>query len=475
MFFKQILSTTVFFSLTWTSTSLAQLTPESQFPFRVSTHKHNCQSKSNSSVSNLHLLFAQTGTPKVPSGILEPTRPGLPPSPSTPLETPTPIELLTPPSETPLNSPTELDVKVKVREVEVLGSTVFSSEELEAVVAPFIGKEATFEDLLAIRTAITKLYLDNGYTTSGAFLPPQDLTDGIVTIQVVEGAIERIEINGLSHLRSSYVRDRLNLAAKTPINLRTLEEALQLLQINPLLDSVQAELSAGTAPGLSVLTLNLKEAKAFSGSISLENRESPSIGSLGGNFKLNHNNLLGFGDRAYAEYEITEGLDKYNVGYQFPVNAHDGTVNVRYEKYDSEIVEEPFSDLDIESDSYTLSLGFRQPIIRTTTSEFALSLSLDLRQSRTFLFEDEPFSFSVGPEDGKSRITALRFSQEWINRYPKRVLAARSQFSFGLDAFDATINDLGVDGRFTSWLGQFQWVEALSPDIILVARVGKQI
>ncbi|NEP14368.1 MAG: ShlB/FhaC/HecB family hemolysin secretion/activation protein [Symploca sp. SIO2C1] len=417
--------------------------------------------------------LAQT-PPDIPSGILEPTRPDLPPLPTTPPETPTPI-LPTPETpETPETPDSELGVKVKVERVEILGSNVFSPAELEAAVAEFIGREATFEELLEIRTIIAQLYTDNGYTTSGAFLPPQDLTDGVVIVQVVEGAIEQIEIEGLERLHEGYVRSRLGLAAQPPINLQRLEEALQLLQLNPLLDSVQAELSAGTAPGLSVLTLNLREASPWVAEVSLDNHNSPSIGSLGGTVALAHNNLLGFGDRLSAEYSLTTGLDNYDLSYEIPLNPRDGSLNVSYTNSYSQIVEEPFSQFDINSRSYTLSVGFRQPFIRTPTKELALGLSFDLRQSQTFLLEDIPFSFSLGPDDGKSRVSVLRFSQDWINREPSRVLAARSQLSFGLDIFDPTINDTSVDGLFTSWLGQFQWVQALGTDTILIGRIGAQ-
>jgi hemolysin activation/secretion protein len=69
----------------------------------------------------------------------------------------------------------------------------------------------------------------------------------------------------------------------------------------------------------------------------------------------------------------------------------------------------------------------------------------------------------------------IRFSQDWVNRGTRRVLAARSQFSLGIDAFDATINDTGTDGRFFSWLGQFQWVQQLSSRNLLVARIDAQL
>ena len=87
---------------------------------------------------------------------------------------------------------------------------------------------------------------------------------------------------------------------------------------------------------------------------------------------------------------------------------------------------------------------------------------------------DEPFSFSLGAEDGKSNVTVLRFSQDWVKRDAKSVLAARSQFNVGIDAFDATTNNTGTDGEFFIWQGQFQWVEQLSPRVLLIARVGGQ-
>jgi hemolysin activation/secretion protein len=158
----------------------------------------------------------------------------------------------------------------------------------------------------------------------------------------------------------------------------------------------------------------------------------------------------------------------------FPVNPRDGTVNISYGSSSSRIVEQPFADLDINADSYNVSLGFRQPIVRTPKSEFTVGVSLDLRQSQTYLFENVPYSFSLGPENGKSKLTVLRLNQDWINRSTTRVLAARSQFSLGLNALGSTSNETGIDGQFTSWLGQFQWVEALGGNTIFLARAAAQ-
>ncbi|EKQ69498.1 hemolysin activation/secretion protein [Leptolyngbyaceae cyanobacterium JSC-12] len=430
--------------------------------------------------------IAQTPAPsQAPASQERPvTNPLLPPRPDLepfPEITPTPLPpspLQIPPSSTP-PAPESIPMPaatVYVDRVLVQGSKIFSEEELASVVRPFEKRHLTFEQLLEIRSAITKLYSDRGYITSGAFLPPQDdLATGTIKIQVVEGELERLEIRGLQRLRDRYVRRRLERAAKTPLNLREIESALQLLQINPLLSSVRAELRAGTAPGRSVLVVNLQEAKAFRAAALLENRDPPSVGSVRGSLIVGHDNLLGLGDRFSAELGLTSGITELELAYAIPLNSRDGTWNVRYERTRSQIVEEPFSILDINSNSETVSFGFRQPLMRTSTHEFALGLLMDFRRSQSFLFNDLPFSFSPGSEQGEAKVRVLRFTQDWINRGSNRVLAARSQLSFGLPILGATQNEAGIDGIFFSWVGQFQWVQAINQDITAIARIAAQL
>jgi hemolysin activation/secretion protein len=369
------------------------------------------------------------------------------------------------------------ETKIKVTEIKVLGSSIFSEQQLQKIVAPFLNQELTFEDLLTLRTVVTKLYTDQGYTTSGAFLPIQDVTDGIVEIQIVEGAIETIEIQGLSHLTPNYIRSRLNLATTSPVNIKRLEEALQLLQFDPIIKKIDAELTAGTTQGKNILMVNVTENPALNVSLELNNYDSPSVGSFGPTGIIESKNLLGLGDSFYADYRLTEGVDSANIQYQIPVNAKDGKVTFSYENDKITIVEDPFSRLNINSESETFSVGFKQPLIRNTKTELALGLSLDIRDSQTYLEGNKPLSFSGDPvNNGKSKVTALRFSQEWVNRGKKTVLAARSQFSFGLDLFDPTINNNNYpDGQFTNWLGQFQWVQILGKDTLLITRLGTQL
>ncbi len=394
------------------------------------------------------------------------------PSPESPQSSP---ELLPSPNPQPSEITSPEGERFLIKKVEVLGSTVLQ-EQIAALIKPFENRKVTFEELIGLRSMITQLYINNGYVTSGAFLlNNQALNSGSVQIQVVEGELEQINISGLNRLRESYVRSRIAIAAKRPLNRQRLEEALQLLQLDPLISQVNAELTVGSTPGRNILQVRLREAPAFHAGVSIENRQAPSIGSTGGRLFVAHDNLLGFGDRLSAEYEITEGLNLYDFNYAIPVNARNGIIGLRYGNSDSRIIEDDFRELDIKSETRTFSLSFRQPVSRSPTSEFALGLALDIRRNQTFLLDDIPYSFSEGPEDGESKVTVIRFSQDWVNRGARRVLAARSQFSIGLDTFDATSNNTGTDGRFFAWLGQFQWVQQLSPRTLFLARVDAQL
>ena len=365
----------------------------------------------------------------------------------------------------------------KVKRIKINGSSIFKPVDFKAIVDPLIGKQATLEEILQLRTAITNLYVEKGYTTSGAFFPVQNGSDGVINVQVIEGKLEDIEINGLQGLSKSYVESRLKLATDRPLNVRSLEQAIQLLQQNSLIDSVDSQLVSGSAPGLSVLKLDLAEAPSVSTRFIVANDESPNIGEYRATAAIAHQNLLGFGDRFSAEYGLTDGLDRFSFGYSVPINARDGNLFVSYGDNSSQITDSFFSPVDIESESRSINFGLRQPIIKNTQSELALSLAVDLRDSETFLNED---SVSFDPdrlgESGESNVTALRLSQEWYSRSGRNVLGASSQFSLGIDAFDATIDDTGTDGQFFSWLGQFQWLKALNNerDALLITRLASQ-
>ena len=150
-----------------------------------------------------------------------------------PKELPTPeppLPSILPPVPVPERRGAIPQVKVFVREVRVLGSTVFTPQELAQVTDPYRNREITSEDMESLRLAMTLLYVKHGYSTSGALVPDQAITDGVLTLQIIEGTLSRINVEGNYWFRSSYFTSRLQRDAGPPVNVHLLQERLRLFQ-----------------------------------------------------------------------------------------------------------------------------------------------------------------------------------------------------------------------------------------------------
>ncbi|MGH8614237.1 MAG: ShlB/FhaC/HecB family hemolysin secretion/activation protein [Gammaproteobacteria bacterium] len=387
--------------------------------------------------------------------------------PEVPLEKPSPLPRLTPPpAPLPEEQRLSSQLEVFVRRIKLNGNAVISNQELGAVVAPYENRKLSSEDLQSLRQALTVYYINKGYVNSGALIPDQQVKDGVIEIQIVEGTLTEIALSGNDWLRDSYLRKRLRLGSEEALNLKTLQERMQLLQQNRLIERLNAELKPGLKPGEGILHVQVEEARPYELGVSFNNHQSTSVGELRGEVYAAHYNLTGFGDALSARYGITEGLDDFGASYSFPLTARDTRLNLYFDRSDSDIVEQPFDAFGIASETETYGLSLSHPFYHTPRRQFLAELVFERRRSETFLGGD-PFPFSLGPEDGESNVTVLRLRQEWVDRSPNQVLALRSTLSFGFDALGATQNGTTEDGedisdgQFFAWLGQFQWVRRL--------------
>ena len=415
-----------------------------------------------------------------PIGPLNPPPPSSQPLPEPipPTFLPPPNQLLPPPSPpTPLpQPPADFPETITVQRFDVVGSTVFSPQDFAQITRPFTQRPISLAELFQVRSAITQLYVDRRYINSGAYIPPQQLQAGVVKVQVVEGGLEDIQVVGTRRLNPNYIRSRIAIATRKPLNRDRLLEALQLLQLNPLIRSISAELAAGSQPGQSLLQVRVTEAPSFDVQLALDNSRPPSVGTNQRQIQISEANLLGLGDRLLANYANTDGSNTLDLSYSLPINAENGTLSFNAGLSFSRVVQEPFDVLDIQSQARYLELELRQPVLQTPEREFVLGVVGTQRQSRTTLFDGEiPFPGLGADEEGRTRITALRFFQEatWRNR--QEVVALRSQFAVGVDGLTSTINVEPPDSRFFAWQLQAQWVRLLAPDTPLVMRGSLQV
>ena len=391
-----------------------------------------------------------------------------------------PVDDLLDPAQERLDQPplSTDDMPFKITRFEFQDNTAFNDEALRKVTQTFVGDNKTFADIAAARSAVTQLYIDSGYATSGAIVPPQQVVDGIVKLQIVEGSLAEIEVMGTRRLNRGYISSRIGVGANAPLNVNRLVERLQLLQSDPLVEIVSADLQASPEPGENILVVSVVEADSFGMTYTLDNNRSPSVGTVRHQLQVTEGNLTGLGDRLSVGYTLTSGSDGVDADYTITLSPYGTTLNLAVNLSENEVIEDPYDVLEIDSDSDFYELTLEHPLWQTPTQELAIGLTASHQRSQTTLGLDDigPTPLSAGADnEGRTRVSALRVFQEWTSRSPKQVLALRSQFNLGVDAFDATINDNAPDSRFLSWQGQAQWVNVLAPDTLLLLRGSAQL
>lgn len=421
-------------------------------------------------------LLAQVAPP-----IFDPTlRSGEPRAPlKKEFKPPTPPPSLTLPS---VPAPPEGDVqkdlgqvRVLVNAIQVTGNTVFPDSEIKTITAPYENRIVNTEDLERLRLSLTLLYINNGYITSGAVIPDQDVKDGVIQIQIIEGTLSRIDVEGTSWFRPSYLRDRVALGARPPLKLEPIQERLQLLQRDPRIERINAELRPGDERGQSVLAVKVKETRPWKVWLDFNNYQTPIVGAERGLITLAHQNVTGHGDPFSITYGGSRGVHPIiDTSYTLPLNRYDTTFTASYRRNEFLVVDDQFRALDLNSESEIFGFTLRHPVYRSLTDELAVAVTgehLYNKITSAFDLPGQPFIFIPGSSDtGVNQVSALRFIQEYQHRTPSSVIALRSRVSVGFDVLGATINSRDVrtsegeplpSGRFVSWLGQIQAVKRL--------------
>ncbi|MBD2353258.1 ShlB/FhaC/HecB family hemolysin secretion/activation protein [Tolypothrix sp. FACHB-123] len=381
---------------------------------------------------------------------------------------------------TPEASPPADSQQITVNKVQLIGSSFSNSEAIQSILKSVEGQTVSLASLKNIADQITGWYFEQGYITSLATVDESSIKDGTVTIQVIEGSIEEIQIDPpTKRIHPDYVRSRLSMGSHKPFSQPKLEEQLRLLQIDPLFTKVEASIRPGTNVGQSIVVVRVTETKPFDLILSADNYSPPSLGSERLGIGAIYRNLTGLGDQLSAAYYFSTksgGSNLYDFTYQVPLNPMNGTLQLRTAINQVKVVQAPFDIFDIRGESSLYEITYRQPIVRSLSQEFALSLGFSVQNGQTFTFAG-PTPFGIGPDnDGNSQTRTIRFSQDYVQRSLEGVWGLRSQFNFGIGAFDATINpDPKPDGRFFSWLLQLQRQQKLSQNHLLIAQLDLQL
>lgn len=383
-------------------------------------------------------------------------------------------QVQTQPGVAPMSAASESDLAVG--QIQIVGNTAFDDAALRSIAAPFEGRALSDEALEDLRLRLTRHYIDAGFINSGAVIPERTTTDGALRVQVIEGHLSEVRISGPHHYRSGYLPRRIAPDPDEALNVRQLQEDMQLLLQDGVVAQINAQLKPGAAPGQSILEAFVREGPRFRARVSTSNDRPPSVGESGGMLMLSARNLIGLNDQTQVSLGFTRGYESYGIQQTMDLSSPSVSVFLKAGRSDGNIVESSIRDLDITSEQDSAELGVTGQLIHTLRRSLSLSLSSYYTDTETFLL-GIPFSFSRGVEEGRSTVAGLRGAVDFTHRGASEVIAARSVLNVGLNAYGATVHESTdlPDSRFVVWNSQFQYVRLLWGRVgEFVARGGVQ-
>lgn len=253
-------------------------------------------------------------------------------------------------------------------------------EDLEAMVklvnqVEFERGWITIEQLDAIALAVTEYYRENGFILATAFVPEQEVGDGIVRLNVLEGRLGDVAVSNQLIFDPQTIKAAFNNELGEPVTEERIEGALRRINDLPGV-RVRGSFSPGDNVGETRLTLGVLDEKAWSSSVLIDNHGSETTGETRLYATTEWNNLMNKGHRLVAGVLRTEGPDSSlygQIAYGMPFTKNRrGTVTATVST--NEFVVRRLANLPEivgETDNYGLALNYQ--LIRGRTLNLALN------------------------------------------------------------------------------------------------------
>lgn len=283
-------------------------------------------------------------------------------------------------------------------EFEVRGVTVIEAEKIEILLDPFLGPEKSFSTVQTAAQAIEKLYRDSGYPVVTVDIPEQNVDEGRVILQVIEGRVGKVRVLESDYFLLSDIKKRIpSVAEKNILNTNQLQKELD--QVNSLSGDLRVIplLKQGENPGEVDVELKVKDKMPLHGEIEYNNYASAQTSDTRLSASLGYDNLWNkyhsFSLQMMMTPEAVGEIDVLSGTYVLPVEHGKSRLAIYAVKSNSEInvFTETAGGLLIRGDSQIAGIRYVKPINESAEFQHLVTLGMDYKDVlEAVLFTADP-------------------------------------------------------------------------------------
>lgn len=365
--------------------------------------------------------------------------------------------------------------KILVKNISVIGVTLFSGQVIKYITGTFENKELTLKEIQAIADRITDVYRQAGYITSRAYIPPQKIEQGNLEIRVMEATVGNIQIQGNRFYSTRLIKKYVTITKGNLFNYTDLQR--DLVDINEHPDrTAKAVLAPGKEPGSTDVILDVKDSLPIHVSTGYDNFASRFVRQNRYLSTVTDNNLFGQDDILTVQYIRGDANDyySYSARYLYPVTK---TLNMGLFAARSKIVlGKEYTDVKSRGKSRMFSLYGTQDILKNDTVVFDINFGFDYKDVYNFLLGD------VSSQD-RLRVAKTGFDLDVTDDYGRTLLT--NDFNYGfpgimggtgdhLDPTDKPTSRAGAGGRFLKDTVNLVRLQRLPRDATLLWKTQSQ-
>jgi hemolysin activation/secretion protein len=296
---------------------------------------------------------------------------GREPAPPTQLAPPTPAE--------PAALSGRDGLLVTVSSFRLAGNTLLTAEQLQPALRSFLNRPLDYNQLQAAAAAVAEIYRQAGWVVR-AYLPEQDIVDGVLTIQIVEAVFGGVQLEGPPATRVNLARIERMVEAQqktgSVLNADALDRALLLADDLPGV-AVSGSLREGSQSGQTELVLRMSDKPLLSGNVQLDNSGNRSTGAARLSADLNLNSAMRWGDLLSSSAIHTEGSDYLRLGFTAPVGPRGWRLGANASTLSYKLVLPEFAALHASGTSNSVGLEASYPLLRTRLHSLYFNANLD--------------------------------------------------------------------------------------------------
>jgi hemolysin activation/secretion protein len=327
---------------------------------------------------------------------------------------------------------------------------VIETEELEPFVAPFYGKDLGLAELQQAADSITDVYRQKGYNLARAYIPRQEIKDGVVEITVLEGKLGQIIIEGNKNYSTDFIhRGFTRVIEDKAINQRSLEKSLLLLNENPDL-KVTAVLETGKEPGTTDIIVKAQDKLPLHLAMDYDNFGTKSVSKNRFGMEVSLSRFLLF-EGASLSLRGVIGSDpkSFHYGrasYLLPINSYGTKLGLFGYGGDFD-VGQALSEFNLTSTAWGYGFYLTHPFVRSRFQNLSGEFGFESKDANQFILG------SLLSRD-KLRMLRTSWNYDWIDSTGRSFIALSVYQGLG-DAFGAMENNdpkssrPGADNRFT--------------------------